>query len=92
MVSFHRFDPCAYAGYLADPGAEAYTKRTCLWTGGGFIMPPLRAVIPIKRNFIRDIPKGPLRADMRAVTPMGFAHAVYQANAPCAVGRSPATS
>ena len=34
------FDPCDYAGY---PGGEndLYTKKTCLWTGGGFIMPPL---------------------------------------------------
>ena len=31
----YSFDPCDYAGYLDDPGPEAYTKRTCLWTGGG---------------------------------------------------------
>lgn len=29
-----QFDPCDYGGYLEPPGDE-YTKRTCLWTGGG---------------------------------------------------------
>lgn len=31
----YSFDPCDYAGYLEDPSPEAYTKKTCLWTGGG---------------------------------------------------------
>lgn len=31
----HTFDPCDFAGYADDPAAEAYTKKTCLWTGGG---------------------------------------------------------
>lgn len=31
----HAFDPCQFAGYLPDPTTEAYTKKTCLWTGGG---------------------------------------------------------
>lgn len=29
------FHPHEYAGYLASPEAEAYTKKTCIWTGGG---------------------------------------------------------
>ncbi len=30
----HSFDPCDFAGYLEDTEKDAYTKRTCLWTGG----------------------------------------------------------
>jgi hypothetical protein len=30
------FDPCDYAGLCEE---DNYTKRTCLWTGNGFIMP-----------------------------------------------------
>jgi hypothetical protein len=33
----HYFDPCDYAGLSGEH--EAYTKRTCLWTGNGFVMP-----------------------------------------------------
>jgi hypothetical protein len=40
-----------------------------------------RPVSTVKDNYIRDMPKGPKRRDMRAVTPMGFARAVFEANA-----------
>jgi hypothetical protein len=36
-------------------------------------------LLPIKRNHIL-IPKGPLRADLRAITPMGLTQAVYLSN------------
>lgn len=32
----HTFDPWQYSGLCAD---DYYTKKTCLWTGGGFVMP-----------------------------------------------------
>lgn len=32
-----QFDPCEFAGYLDDPEQDAYTKRTCLWTGGASV-------------------------------------------------------
>jgi len=32
------FDPCEYGGYLS-PHGDAYTKKTCLWTGSGFACP-----------------------------------------------------
>ena len=69
----HMFDPCDYG----DP----YTKRTCLWTGGGFIMPPKDRVEPTKKNAIRDVPPGPNRANIRSATPQGFARAVFESNA-----------
>lgn len=42
----YKFDPCEYGGYLS-PAGDAYTKKTCLWTGGGFVMPPKRPVEPV---------------------------------------------
>jgi len=47
----HTFDPFEYGGYLSDSEAEhprwpeyiaprdGYSKRTCLWTGNGLIIP-----------------------------------------------------
>jgi len=77
----HMFDPCDYAGYLDDPAPEAYTKRTCLWTGGGFVMPEPRRVEPVLGSRMHSLPPSPDRADLRATTPLGFARAVFAANA-----------
>jgi hypothetical protein len=75
----HYFDPCDYTGYELD---DNYTKRTCLWTGGGFVMPkPERhpfAGTPDDR--IHKAPPSPERANFRSATPMGFARAVFAAN------------
>lgn len=73
------FDPCDYGGYL-DPPGDAYTKRTCLWTGGGFVMPEHKRVEPVQGSLMHLMPPGDDRADLRSVTPMGFAEAVYLAN------------
>lgn len=78
----HYFHPADYTAYA--PG-DNYTKKTSLWTGGGFIMPP-----PARDAGITDEPDdrihkaspGPERANIRSVTPMGFARAVFAANAP----------
>jgi hypothetical protein len=70
----HTFDPCDYG----DP----YTKKTCLWTGGGFIMPPKNRVEPTEGSKMHKMPPGPERANLRSATPMGFARAVYEANKP----------
>jgi len=67
------FDPCDYG----DP----WTKKTCLWTGGGFIMPPKRRVEPVMGSIIHRMPPSPDRGHLRSVTPMGFAEAVFDANA-----------
>lgn len=79
----HSFDPCDYG----DP----YTKRTCLWTGGGFIMPPIVRpgdmfsdptwVAPTEGSKMHLMPPSADRADKRSETPMGFARAVFRANA-----------
>lgn len=83
----HTFHPYEYAGYLSpeQQESEAYTKKTCLWTNGGFVMPEKRPV-PLpeaksKRNKIHYMSPGEDRADKRSATPMGFAIAVFEANA-----------
>lgn len=76
----YQFDPCDFAGYLDDPKIDAYTKRTCLWTGGGFVMPETRPVVPIHGSKMHRLPPSVERANLRSVTPAGFAKAVFDAN------------
>lgn len=80
----YTFDPNEYAGYLPDDQQEndAYTKRTCLWTGNGFIMPTPSPVEPVLGSKMHLLPPSEQRANLRSVTPKGFARAVYEANAP----------
>lgn len=68
----YSFDPCDYG----DP----YTKKTCLWTGGGFIMPPFNRVEPTEGSKMHLLPPSEDRAAIRSETPMGFANAVFAAN------------
>lgn len=73
------FHPWWYAGHAPE---DNYTKKTCLWVGGGFRMPPryedLLAGEPDDR--IHKAPPGPERANFRSATPMGFSRAVYREN------------
>lgn len=75
----HTFDPCDFTGYCAD---DNYTKKTCLRTGGGFVMPkPFRDLTlgpPDDRIF--KAPPGPDRANFRSAFPLGFCRAVFLAN------------
>lgn len=75
----HTFNPCDYGAYL-DPPGDKYTKRTCLWTGNGFVMPEPRPVDPVQGSMIHLMPPSKNRADERSMTPMGFAIAVFEAN------------
>jgi len=68
----YTFDPCDYG----DP----YTKKTCLWTGGGFVMPPKNRVDPVLGSKILDYPPSPDRGNLRSITPMGFANAIFESN------------
>jgi hypothetical protein len=74
------FNPCDYAGYLPKPSSDAYTKRTCLWTGGGFVMPDPRPVDPVLGSKMLRLGPSADRANLRSETPMGFARAVFEAN------------
>lgn len=62
---------------------DRYTKKTCLWTGGGFVMPAPRYSVPPDGTTaaIHLMPPGPDRAEKRSLTPAGFARAVFEANA-----------
>lgn len=75
------FDPCDYAGYLENPEKEAYTKKTCLWAGGGFVMPPERGVKATLGSKMHLMPPSAERANLRSVTPAGFSRAVFLHNA-----------
>lgn len=98
----HRFDPCDFGGYIPEddaehplwpeyiPARDAYTKRTCLWTDGGFVMPEKDRVEPELHkaangdNYARPIMKlggkSMRTKNIRSATPRGFARAVFLAN------------
>jgi len=75
----HTFHPADYTAY--EPN-DNYTKKTCLWTGGGFVMPePFKdESLGAPDNRIHFASPGPERANFRSATPMGFARAVFAAN------------
>lgn len=66
------FEPYDYG----DP----YTKRTCLWTFNGFVMPPKQSVFPSEGSKMHLIAPSDDRANIRSETPMGFARAIFRAN------------
>lgn len=74
----YTFHPWHYSGYC---GEDAYTKKTCLWTGNGFVMPEPRFVPDVRPDDrIHKAPPSEHRADFRSATPRGFAEAVAIAN------------
>ena len=95
----HRFHPSDFGGYIPEDQAEhprwpqyiaprdAYQKKTCLWSGGGFVMPEKRPVDPeayhgngYSTAMMKLGGKSQRTKDIRSETPRGFAAAVYQAN------------
>jgi hypothetical protein len=85
----HSFHP---ADFTAFEPADNYTKKTCLWAGGGFVMPaPARnpALGPPDNRIFYASP-GPERANFRSATPMGFARAVFAANGSAEYAGEPA--
>ena len=88
------FNPCDYAGYLPGndinpaypdiyPGQDRYNKKTCIWSGGGFVKPEFKRIEPLHK----DNPgwklcggKSLKTKNIRSATPRGFAKAVFLAN------------
>jgi hypothetical protein len=71
--------------YTAFERGDHYTKKTALWVGNGFVIPPEAIDTTLTEkpdNRIHYASPGDDRADFRSKTPMGFARAVFQANAP----------
>ena len=91
----HSFHPYEYGGYIPDDQAEhprwpeyiapkdAYPKKTCLWTGGGFTMPE-RKPVSVPEGYSTQHKKlggkSQRTKDIRSATPRGFAKAVFEAN------------
>jgi len=72
----YQFDPTDFAGLFE---ADAYTKRTCLWVGGGFVLPRKAWAEPVDGSKMHRLPPSADRADLRSETPRGFAQAVFDA-------------
>ena len=91
----HYFHPYEYGGYIPYSKAEhprwpeyiapfdAYPKKTCLWTGGGFVMPE-KVSVEVEKGYSTQHRKlggkSQRTKDIRSATPRGFAIAVCQAN------------
>jgi hypothetical protein len=77
--SFHPFE---FGGYSGGEG-DGYTKKTCLWTGGGFVFPMKRPINidPVTGNRIHQAPPSAERANIRSKTPGGFAAAIFLSHA-----------
>jgi len=85
------FHPYEYAQSVSPPPAwvsgdkmydERYTKKTCLWTGGGFNMPPpIKLPAGVKPDDrIHKMAPSAKRAAERGKTPAGFAIEVWRSN------------
>jgi len=83
----YTFNPFEYTGFCAN---DNYTKKTCLWTGNGFVMPKTYRNLSLGKpeERILKTPPGVHRANFRSITPEGFAKAVFEANAPAAANKS----
>lgn len=76
----YTFQPFQFTRWCA---ADNYRKRTCLWVGNGFVMPPPRPDMSLgdPDDRIHICPPGKDRANFRSRTPLGFARAVFDSNA-----------
>lgn len=75
----HYFHPSDYTGFELD---DNYSKKTALWVGNGFVMPPAFRVegLGAPDDRIHKASPGADRATIRSKTPAGFARAVFEAN------------
>ena len=79
--SDYSFHPHEFTGHCHD---DNYTKKTCIWSGNGFVMPEScrNESLGNPDNRIHACPPSEERANIRSATPRGFAKAVFLANAP----------
>ena len=88
------WNPTDFAGYCPVgphpefpdivPEQDRYNKKTCLWTGNGFIMPVFKHLPPVQKANPAHEKLGGKSARtkyIRSLTPRGFAQAVFEANA-----------
>lgn len=83
----HTFHPWHFTAHCSE---DNYTKRTCLWTGGGFSMPEMSAdgLLGEPDNRIHMAAPGEGRKNFRSATPLGFARAVFEANSSAAITKA----
>jgi hypothetical protein len=77
----HYFSPHFFTGWNLG---DNYTKKTCLWTGHGFVMPTQQQAEGLGKpdDRIHKAAPGPDRHNFRSQTPLGFSLAVFAANSP----------
>lgn len=90
----HKFQPFEYGGYLLKNDVhptypeiinprDAYPKKTCIWCGGGFVM-PLKAIVFCESGYSNQHNKlggkSMRTKNIRSATPRGFAMAVFAYN------------
>lgn len=75
----HYYHPHQYTALCPE---DNYTKKTSLWVGNSFIMPPEMKdkTLPPPDDRIHKASPGPTRAYFRSVTPKGFGKAVFLYN------------
>jgi hypothetical protein len=89
----HYYHPYEYGGYCPDgehplypdyiPPKDAYPKKTCWWTGGGFEIPIKFPVTPddgYSKMHLKLGGKSMKTKNIRSATPRGVALAMYVAN------------
>lgn len=86
------FNPFEYGGYLPEDDKhpdypdyiakrDAYPKKTCLWSGGGFVMPDKKPVYvkPGYSDMHKKLGGKSLRTkNIRSATPRGFSQAIFE--------------
>lgn len=77
----HYFHPWQYTQFCPE---DNYTKKTCIWGGNGFVMPEPCPDLSLGEpdNRIHFASPTDDRGDIRSAAPIGFARAVFRANAP----------
>jgi hypothetical protein len=87
------WNPCDFAGYCPAgahpefpdilPEQDRYNKKTCLWTGNGFVHPSFKHMPPMQHMNPAHQKLGGKSARtkyIRSLTPRGFSQAVFEAN------------
>jgi hypothetical protein len=84
-IPYDQMDHPRWPEYIAP--RDAYKKKTCLWTGGGFVMPTKVSVDPeayhgngYSTSMMKLGGKSQRTKDIRSATPRGFASAVCDFN------------
>lgn len=71
--------PYQFGGYAGGKD-DGYQKTTCLWVGGGFVLPiekPIKLDPKIAQKIWR-MPPSDDRRNLRSQTPKGFARAIFE--------------